>query len=112
MEEPLPRPSGCHNITCRWREQLEVGREEKEESPQRAHQPRNRGRPNLIINKAGKKRKSGEAKAQDNNHIIVAKSSRMLRRLLILGGVDASISNEVGMSRSRGKVEPGNGPVG
>jgi hypothetical protein len=32
----LPRPSGCHNITCRWREQLEVGGEEKEESPQRA----------------------------------------------------------------------------
>jgi len=55
---------------------------------QRAHQPRDRGRPNLIIDEAGKKRKSGEAKAQDDNHIIVANrrgSSRMLRRPLMLG---------------------------
>jgi hypothetical protein len=83
MEKPLPRPSGCHNITCRWREQ--VGGEEKEECPLRAHQPHNRGRSNVIINKAGKKRKSGEAKAQVDNHMIVARSSMMLRRALMLG---------------------------
>jgi hypothetical protein len=38
-----------------------------------------------MINKAGKKRKSGEAKAQVDNHIILARSSRMLRRALMLG---------------------------
>jgi hypothetical protein len=37
------------------------------------------------MNNAGKKRKNGEAKAQVDNHIIVARSSRMLRRALILG---------------------------
>ncbi len=70
-------------MMCRWKE--EVGGEEKEESPQRTHQPRNRGRPNFIINKAGKKRKTGEAKAQVDNHIIVARPPRMLRRALMLG---------------------------
>jgi len=82
-KKPLPRAAACLNITCRWRE--EVGGEEKEESPQRAHRPRNRGRSKLIINKAGKKRKSDEVKAQDGNHIIVARSSRMLPRALMLG---------------------------
>ena len=40
----------------------EVGGEEKEESPQRAHQPRNSGRSDLIINKA-EKEKRRQAKA-------------------------------------------------
>jgi hypothetical protein len=37
------------------------------------------------MNKAREKRKTGEAKAQVDNHVIVARSSRMLRRALMLG---------------------------
>lgn len=63
---PLPRASGCHNVTCLWGVWGEVGEKKKEGSPHRAHQPRHGGRPDLIINTVKmKKKETGEAKGTE-----------------------------------------------
>jgi hypothetical protein len=60
------------------------GKKEEKDKERRvrtgAHQPRHSGRPNLIINKMKREK---EAKAQDV-HTIMAESSRMLCRALML----------------------------